>query len=244
MSVCSKCTTLVLLACLAPACGSNSQGRSPADAASAADGGQERDAGQAHDAGQASDSGSAGDAASHAEVCPVERYTACGGELSGTFLFAGLCPEKPEDVPCESPFDGEPACTGGSNAVSCRLVADGSLTFAAGEVRVQRSAVVAAHYTFSAECLAAIRPEASDAQARCSALSRPPALGCSFADGLCQCLGQTSPETLDETLPYTVSGTNLTLGGELTASYCVEGETLTLDFDPHPASWRYWVLTR
>jgi hypothetical protein len=156
------------------------------------------------------DSGASPDAAAQGGVCPVENHAPCGGELSGTWSFAGLCPETPDAVPCESPFDSESACAGAGNEVACHIAAEGSVTFSAVEAHIVRNAVVEAQYTFTADCLAA----------------------------------RTEPEPSDETVAYTLQGNELALGGELEASYCVTATRLTLDFEPHPQSWRYWVLTR
>jgi hypothetical protein len=182
------------------------------------------------------------DASSPAPACPVEGYAACGGALSGTWRFAGLCPESPDAVPCESPFSDEPACTAAGNTTSCVLVPEGALTFDGANVHVVRTLTAETTYVFSDDCLAAVRTEATPEE-RCAGLDRPPALACSYAAGACTCLGSVEDEPIDATVAYTVTGNDLAFD-EFTATYCVDGDVLTLDFDPHPQSWRYWLLAR
>jgi hypothetical protein len=185
---------------------------------------------------------SAPDAASPAASCPVEGYAACGGDLSGTWVFAGLCPESPDAVPCESPFSDEPACTADGNTAACTLAPEGALTFDGANVHVVRTLTAETTYVFTDDCLAAVRTETTP-EDRCAGLDRPDVLACTYATGACTCVGSVEDEPIDATVPYTVTGNDLAFD-ELTATYCVAGDVLTLDFDPHPQSWRYWVLQR
>jgi hypothetical protein len=190
--------------------------------------------------------GGGGDASADAgAACPVVAYAACGGALEGTWTFDGLCPEAPADVPCEGPYD-DPACQGGGNQAHCALSATGSMTFTATDVHVVRDLYADATYVFTPECLAAVKPGVTPESA-CTLMSNPSrGLACSFADGACTCAGRAGPEPSDDTVPYTVTGANLVLGDEepMAATYCVADGRLTIDFDPHPQSWRYWVLDR
>ena len=182
------------------------------------------------------------DAPTASATCPVEAYAPCGGDLSGTWVFAGLCPESPDKVPCESPFSDNAACTADGNTVACTLVPEGSLSFDGANVHVVRKLTAETTYVFTDACLAAVREEATPEE-RCAGLDRPPALSCTYAAGACTCLGSVEDEPIDATVPYTVTGNDLAFD-EFTATYCVAGDVLTLDFDPHPQSWRYWVLQR
>lgn len=200
--------------------------------------------GDSRDASAASDAAAVADAAdaSGEGVCPVTGFVACGGALEGTWKLAGMCPESPADVPCEGPFS-QPECTGGGNQVSCALAAQGSMTFTATEVHIVRDLYADATYVLTPACLAVVEPDAATPEARCAALSNPPRLACSFAADACTCVGHTGPEPSDDTVPYTAVDAHLSLGGELmSATYCVKDRRLTIDFDPHPLSWRYWVL--
>jgi hypothetical protein len=185
------------------------------------------------------------DATPGSAACPVSGYVACGGALEGTWSFAGMCPESPTDVPCEGPFS-EAACQGGGNQVSCALAASGTMTFTATDVHVVRDLYADATYVFTPACLAAVKPDVATPEARCAALANPPKLACSFAADACTCVGHVGPEPSDDTVPYTASGTQLTIGDvePMGASYCVQDGRLTIDFDPHPLSWRYWVLDK
>jgi len=184
------------------------------------------------------------DSASFDDVCPVVDYQACGGELAGAWYFGALCPNDLADIPCENPFGQEPSCSSSGNTHSCVLHTVGSLTFEGTSVHVVRSFTVEPTYVFTGPCLAAVQPNQPDTASRCAALSDPPALDCAVTAETCTCTGTSSPDETDETVGFTTAGNAITIAGELTGSYCADGDKLTLDFDPHPASWRYWVLTR
>src|SRR5688572_15167889 len=104
----------LLLAVLAVGCGDDDGGGSDAAAvdAAAADAAGGSDGGGAADAGGDGDGGAVG-------FCPVTGYQPCGGDLVGAWAMVANCPESPDDIPCESPFDGEPLCTAPGNSVSC-----------------------------------------------------------------------------------------------------------------------------
>jgi hypothetical protein len=183
------------------------------------------------------------DSATFGEVCPVTGYEACGGELEGTWYFAASCPENATDIPCESPFDNEPVCTSAGNTVTCATLTSGEMTFTGTEVHVLRSFSLQPTYVFTGPCLATVLPKEPDTAARCASLTND-VLSCTVTGESCTCVGQSSAETIDDTAPFTVDGNNISLDTELTATYCVADGKLTLDFDPHPQSWRYWVLER
>jgi hypothetical protein len=177
-------------------------------------------------------------------ACPVTDYSECGGDLIGTWQIAGFCAEPPDGPPCERPFS-DSACLGAGSTVTCRLDPTGSVTFTAADLHVVRTAFIEATYVFSPGCLAAVQPGESTPQARCAALSRPGKLACAYAASACTCVSRLGPETVDDTVAYTTGGGRLSIaGGQQTASYCRDNDKLTLDFDQHPKSWRYWVLTR
>ena len=186
-----------------------------------------------------------GDAGQLGGVCPVEGYAPCGGTLADThWSFAGLCPEAPGDVPCERPFD-DPACAGTGSSVACTLEASGSVDFTAAQVHIVRELYVNPTYVFTPACLAAVKPDEATPEARCAAIANPPKLACSYAADACTCTAHVGPEPSDDTVTYAAADAHLALGGELSsATYCVDGDRLVLDFDPHPQSWRYWVLDR
>jgi hypothetical protein len=191
------------------------------------------------------------DGPSHSEAgappggaCPVAGYAACGGDLIGTWQIAGHCAEPPDGPPCESPFS-EGACSAAGNTATCRLDPTGSVTFSATDFHLVRTVFAEVTYVFTPDCLAAVQPSESTPQARCAAISKPGKLACAYAANGCTCMGRVGPENVDETLPYTTAGSRLSIAaGERTASYCVESRKLTIDFDQHPKSWRYWVLTK
>lgn len=177
------------------------------------------------------------------DFCPVENFSACGGHLQGTWELQAHCPEAHEEAPCEFPFDKETACRGPENTVHCQLNIKGSLTFGDKAVRVQRTEFIKSRYTFSESCTAAVKPEAGPAVERCTALSRTPIMTCALEKEICVCDARIEGEPVDQTVPYSVQKSSLRFD-EFEASYCVEKDSLVLSFEPHPLSWKYWVLTR
>ena len=101
---------------------------------------------------------------------------------------------------------------------------------------------IAAVYRFSPAFTKALHPDACGTDAAFDAMEGP-RLACAEAEGECVCTGETEPETVLDVLPLSVAGVNLQVG-ESAGTFCVNGDRLTLDFDAHPISWRWWVLLR
>ncbi len=189
-----------------------------------------------------------GDVIDPSGVCPVLGYEACGGDLLGKWKFLDMCPEDPvaaNDL-CESPFDNLPACVGGGNDILCDSVIDGTLEF----IDADTAKMVSEHWivfswVFTDACLVAAGQPGADSQARCLSLNSEK-LTCTYAADACTCSGQSWKEPDDTELPYSASGSEMTLfQDELKVSYCIDGDQLVIDhYFYHPVSWRYWVLEK
>ncbi len=208
------------------ACGGN--GRSSPDSTPVGDHGAELDA-------------PAGD-----EDCPVVGYAACGGDLLGTWLFRSLCPDDPVAAAalCEHPYDDRPECIGTGNEAICDGTHSGSLVFLAdGSVEIDTQVRLAATWSFTDKCLAAVVATGSTAEERCGEMASA-RLSCVY-EGRCTCVGDPIVESDTNSAPYAISGDELTIGEDPPATYCVDGDRLTMDYYAfHPVSWRYWVLVR
>lgn len=176
-------------------------------------------------------------------LCPVESFQACGGSLDGPWDLKAQCLGPSEELACEFPFDQEKSCQSEANTVRCHWDGTGRITFAEKTAHLQRQAAIVARYTLTEDCTAAVRPEAGDAAARCGALSRPPLMTCSLDEDLCVCHSRVVDEPREDLLPYSVKGSRIQFG-EFQADYCAGKDQLILDFEPHPASWKYWVLQK
>jgi hypothetical protein len=230
----------VLLSLLPPvmAC-ENGQPSSDADNDA---GGQDAD-----DEGDASDADEGGhDADDQAQVCPVTGYSPCGGSLLGAWSFLDLCPEDPEAAAalCESPFDDRPECVGSGNLSICDSTKTGTLDFRAdGTILFEDEIVMIATWYFTDRCLEAVRTESTPTE-RCESISNEH-LRCEYQPDRCVCVSDPMPEHDEGSGTYVVSDNELVIGDDPPATYCIDGDRLTMDYYLfHPVSWRYWVLER
>ena len=179
------------------------------------------------------------------EWCPVVGYEACGGDLVGTWAFRSLCPEDPDAAAalCEQPYDDRAVCTGVGNEATCDGTYEGTLTFGAdGMVVVEATNTLVANWNFTDACLAEVATGATPEE-RCASIGND-RLTCTYTDH-CNCVGDPIVQEDMNTVAYTIDGMDVTLGDDPPASYCVDGDRLTMDYYVfHPVSWRYWVLER
>lgn len=138
--------------------------------------------------------------------CPA--FTACGGELDGTWLYAEACPTT-NVGPLLS------ACPTGS--VEYEAGGAAALSFGGGQVARTGAPVGDGVVTFPAECgLGACTLIAAlvGGQGQCSEI-----------DGDCACRTPFSVDWGQQA--YAVAGNQLTLADGRTFEYCVEGDRLT-----------------
>ncbi|HYX34452.1 MAG TPA: hypothetical protein VE954_15210 [Oligoflexus sp.] len=175
--------------------------------------------------------------------CPVENFQACGGSLQGSWSLEAQCPDASEAIPCEFPFDNIDACQGAGNTVQCHWDGTGQISFTKKTMHIQTQDALVARYTLTDLCTAAVRPDAGLPAERCAALSRPPLMSCTLEKDLCVCDSRVEDEPSVDKVTYTASSNVLNFA-DFQASYCIKDERLTLSFEPHPRSWKYWVLKK
>lgn len=193
-------------------------------------------------------SGGGVDAGGGGGVCPVTGFTACGGELSGTWSIREFCPADPEAAAAlfEHPFSDTPECADRTmNTVDGVLVHTGTIAFDGTNVQMNITEEAHVTYGFTSACLAAVYAK-STAQEACDELGSRGTVTCTFVADFCTCSGVVPGEPSSDSVPYTLTdATTVSIDG-VSAAYCVDeaGTGLTLDFAEHPVSWRYWVLER
>ena len=178
--------------------------------------------------------------------CPDERFPACGGDLIGRWNLLDFCShEGPAGAPrsCEGPGDGHPACQGGINRSACMLRYQGTADFAAdGRLDVWFGVSMSIRYVFDDACLLSISHDTSPAEA-CAGFGTG-RLQCIYTDGRCTCTADSEPEGEAGILAYEIDGNQIRVDGSA-GTFCVEGDTATLQFDPFgPEGWRTWLLRR
>ena len=180
------------------------------------------------------------------EACPVTGYAPCVGDVVGTWSIGGFCPDDPAAAAAlfEHPYSDTTECADRElNTVDGVLVHEGTITFTATEAQANFTEEAHVTWGFTTACLGAVFAK-STAEDACAELgSGGGNLTCTFAADYCTCAGVIEGKPSTETIAYTVDGSAMQLG-EAAVTYCVDGDTLTLDFAEHPVSWRYWVLDR
>ena len=162
-------------------------------------------------------------------------FTACGGDVVGSWTFTSICVDGLEDV--FKDIADQPGC--GDFFVGARTSANGEFTFDPdGMLTVEASS-----FTFQLDvkvtpaCVKGLGGDnATLDSARCSMLQDNlmngdseaiQAATCSFSGGNCGCKVTSLPMAIAGSGPYEVQGTNLIQGGD-TNPYCVEGDRLTI----------------
>lgn len=179
--------------------------------------------------------------------CPVINYASCGGDLVGTWNFRAVCPDDPAAAAalCEHPYDDRPVCTGNGNEAICDGTHSGTLTFKSdGSLDIETTVTLVVTHNFTDECLAAVIPRYNTAEERCADLNNNQRLSCTY-NTQCKCVSEPIVESDSRSGSYTIADGDLILGDDPPASYCIDGERLTMDYYLyHPVSWRYWILER
>lgn len=236
-------TLTVALAALVSACADDP---APSDAATVPDAAPVADAGTTADLDSATDGAASGDG-----VCPVVGYAPCGGELQGTWEFVSFCPEDLAAAAAlfEHPYDDRPECQRADNPVQGSIATEGTLTITATEMQMKATRTIAVSYGFTDACLAVVPREPAEPAAVCAEMENGGRMSCSYDAARqppCSCSATLPGEPVDESMVYEQTGeTELSAGGgEARATFCVKDDLLTLDWDPHPISWRYWIVRR
>lgn len=186
------------------------------------------------------------DAPAGDEYCPVVGYTACGGDILGTWAMRALCPEDPAAAAelCQHPYDNLAICTGPGNEAVCDGTPSGTLTFNAdGSLDIDTQISLVTSYNYTDQCLEAAVRAGVTAEERCLSMANDH-LTCTY-EGHCHCVSDPMVESDKKTDTYTIDGDDLILGEDPPSTWCVDGDRLIMDYYlVHPVSWRYWVLER
>ena len=181
-------------------------------------------------------------------VCATVADAPCGGDIMGTWELVDFCTPEPagDHQPCEGPGEDEPACAGDASSRICNILYGGTAEFTADALAATFSVAARVRYSFTDPCLAALG-EGAEGQAACDARVTDK-LACDYADGTCSCEAVLDPQSELQTVAMSLDGHTMTLeqgGKEAVGTYCVDGDRLTIVFDPHgPQGWRAWVLDR
>ena len=179
--------------------------------------------------------------------CPVVDFEPCGGDLTGRWSLVAYCPEDPAAAAAlyESPYDDHPECVGGGNETIGHSEVAGDFEFAAdGSVTVSTTTTIVMEWVFTDGCLTAAGLAGATSAERCAAVGNDH-LACEYAPDACRCISDPMEEAGGGGTTYTVTGNEVQLGEEPPAAYCVDGDSLIMDYYLyHPVSWRWWVFVR
>ena len=164
-------------------------------------------------------------------------FTACGGDLEGTWELEKLC------------LDVDPAMFGAIDNPACsdfvqdvRVMADGMLTVTSDTLTFSGTLDMDIDFRFSDACLQASAGDTTiktNAQL-CSSLQdgleegaqEPDAAitsaTCSAGAAACNCTASAPPQTISSSGAYSVTGNTLMDPDGETSEYCVQGDSLTL----------------
>jgi hypothetical protein len=189
-----------------------------------------------------------------AGLCPVMGFAPCGAaeSLQGTWTTLEFCDidgqasSRPRI--CEGPGEMEPACQGGINERTCRVLHSVTAAIGPNEMVLTSESAGGIHWVFDDPCLAALAPSATPKDT-CPGLVMPDrGVTCRYQTGQCACDGTTPPlQAGVETMAYATDGNRISLNSlsPATGTYCVTGDRLTILFDtPGSLGWSSWVLER
>ncbi len=179
--------------------------------------------------------------------CPVESFSACGGEVGGRWRFLATCPEDPAAAAAlfVSPYDDRPECVGGGNETIGRSTLDGFFEFADdGNVSWEITTTMLLTWVFDDTCLAAAPLSGATPEERCNDVAND-RLACAYAPNACRCESDPLIQEEADDGTFTIDGMEIQLGEDPPAAYCIDGDSFVMDYYVHhPVSWRYWVLER
>lgn len=162
----------------------------------------------------------------------------CGGDIVGTWDVQSFClPQDAAELALAEALP--PACD--DAFISADATPSGLSQLFESNGTVSMSGTVNLHnqYRFTEACLSALSPELPDLQTACDSVIAGNFSGIQFEDpdqwelscvesgGACECDG-TATLDVTSTGSYTVAG-NAISTGDLTSSYCVSGEQLTME---------------
>jgi hypothetical protein len=164
-----------------------------------------------------------------------EAFTACGGDVVGSWTLTGVCIDGLEDMFAD--IADQPGCEDFFGAF--RASANGEFTFSEDGM----ASVEGSSFTFQIDvkvtsaCVKGLGgANATLDSARCDMMESSQAnrdsqsiagATCSFGGGACNCKVASVPMPLGGNGPYEVQGNDLIQGGD-TNPFCVDGDRLTV----------------
>jgi hypothetical protein len=176
-----------------------------------------------------------------AGFCESFTFTACGGDVVGTWVDPRGCP--PMVWTDSQPYADDPACAD-SRWTETTTRTDLVYVFDAGGGLAQHLFTNSAHdLGLSAACVAAASGGAQTLAAACDQAGRDSGLPCAVSGELCTCHGEINYLT-DLNGTYAASGTTIVLDGVDSVEYCVAGDTLALAAPDGVGGWATVIFER
>jgi hypothetical protein len=167
-------------------------------------------------------------------------FQACGGDLTGTWTFDGMCGEGDIATSMMDTSGLPPECSDIIKSFSMNI--SGTLIYANGTETSDVNMTMTARAVYSSACInAEAGTSVAVSQALCDAMSSGmsstdgPTMTCKLASGGCDC-NMTMSQSAQESDTYTVSGSTLTYSGGDTIEFCVSGTKLTVRPTPDPGA--------
>lgn len=163
-------------------------------------------------------------------VC--EALSGCGGELEGTWVLDGFCPEGDLGALMMAHSEVPAACSDMFRDVTMDFA--GTVTFAAGTETVEGSSTTHVNALYTAACISAMAGQTITSlnQQACDGAEQGAAANggtatCALVGSACEC-EVTIVQSLQETQSYTIAGGTIAYSDGTSANYCVSGSKLTL----------------
>lgn len=173
-----------------------------------------------------------GGESSSGKAAACGAFSACGGELEGTWTLDGSCPEGDLDALMMKQSNAPAACKDMFRDVTMEFT--GTLTYAAGTETIDGTSTTHVNALYTAACISAMAGQTVTSlnQQACDGAEQGAAdnggtATCTLVGSACEC-DMTIVETLQGTESYTTAGGAITYSDGSSASYCVTGSKLTL----------------
>lgn len=159
-------------------------------------------------------------------------FTACGGDITGTWTFDGVCSEG--DIASSIVDTGDLPAECKDAVKSLAIDVSGTLTYANGTETSDVNLTMKMGMVYSSACITAVSgTPVAVTQAFCDTLASSydpvdgPTVVCKLASGGCDCT-MTMAEHTQESDTYMVSGGTLTYSDGDSVEFCVSGSKLTV----------------
>jgi len=158
-------------------------------------------------------------------------FSACGGDLTGTWIVNALCMEGNLAAAADAATGLPAACDGTIQSVSIKV--NGTIQFANFIETSNLTVMTSARFQYTAACLAAeIGTSVVVTQTVCDLFAASLKSGldsatCTLTGGNCDCNG-TLVQVVAESKAYTLSGSTLTYASGKSVQFCVSGNNLTV----------------